>query len=933
MKNLSNPSHLGVSPIRAIGSLCALALITSISPSAQAASGSWTLNGNGTWGNSGNWFGGDVANGVDATAYFTADLTSASSVTLDTSRTVGHLVFADPGSSFGTSVVGDGTTTLTLQSAVGAPTVYVDASETATLGSATTAQTIFLAGTQGFEKTGAGRLVIGANINAVANNTLAGNIAVTDGSLNIQGALNNVTVSLGNGTTLVVGSNGGATSQFKGLNSNAGNGTVAGPTGSSRTLVLVGEGDYSYGGVFAGGATTTSVSVNATLAGGGSQTFTNDANYNATTTSSGALISTTGSASGTPFGVGNMTLGVGSIGSSELRLTPSVASGAVSYTGANAVVGTSVTYGNGGHLVLDKGSASSLTYTLGNAGAAANSVLVRSTSGTSSNANNNGSLIITAGSGLANLGTANGEKLVINGGVALTNTIVNTSIIGRNGDATGSGSFLTYDNTDGFKVATYSASTNINGGTAFADTRVFDATTTSNNVLTADSSVYALRVSGTVSGAFALSVGANSANAPAAVILNGGVINTGTLAFGDSASGLIYTSAAGGTINSVITNITAGNNGRGITFEGPGVLTLGGINTFRGGAFINDTTVSISNNSNLGLAIGATGPGQVTLKGGTLRTTASLTLTNRPITLLAGVTDGGGIFDVQTGTTAFNSGSSGKIINGAGSLTKTGTGTLLLAGTVDNTYSGGTIVKAGTLSVQRSGLLGTGAVSLQGTGAGAANMGTLLVSGSTTLSNAITLSGGEVQRAVNAGEAYTLGTTGAIRSSFAGGVDTGVALLQSQTATAATTITYGFSKDAPVGVLNDGVRISDVFSLENMESGKMFTLQLSLDDINSGDYLGWYDTSTNTWTNAVLGNSNSGTMGLSGFQGDGAYNAGTDFVLGYWGYDSASNTVWAVVDHNSEFIVATVPEPGTTLLIGLGLGGVLLARRRRRASV
>lgn len=920
---------LSLSSRRAIGSFCALALITGGSHSALAASGSWILDGNGNWSDSANWLGGVVADGAGSTANFTADLTAASSVTFDASRTLGRIRFSDPNSSFGTSIVGDGTKTLTLQATTGLPSIYVDTGETATIGSATVAQSIFLAGTQGFEKTGGGRLVIGANVSVAANNSLSGNILVSEGSVNIQGVLNNVTMTLASGGAAVIGSSGGATSQFKGLISTSGNGNVV-SAGNSRSLVLVGDGDYSYGGIFSGGAAATSVLVSVALTGGGSQTFTNtDANYNTTTLSSGALISRSASSSGTPFGVGNMVLGSGTMGSSELRINPTVVGGAVSYTGANAAVGTTVTYGNGGHLVLDKGAASSLTYTLGNAGAAANSVIVRSNSGSTSNSSNNGSLIITAGSGLANLGTATGEKLIVNGGVSLTNTIVNTSIIGRDGDASGAGSFLTYDNTNGFKVATYSASANINGGTAFADTRVYDATTSSNNVLAADSSVYALRVSGTVSGAFTLSVGANSVNAPAAVILNGGVVNTGTLAFGDTAAGLIYTSAAGGTINSVITNNTANNNGRGVTFEGPGVLTLTGSNSFRGGAFINDTTVAISSNANLGVASTATGPGQVTLKGGTLRTSGSLTLTNRPVTLLAGVSDGGGTFEVQSGTTFFNSAVNGKTINGAGSLTKTGVGTLSLSGTVDNAYTGGTIVKAGTLSVQRTGLLGTGTVSVQGTGAGAANMGTLLVSGSTTLTNALVLAGGQVQRTVNAGEAYTFGTAGGVHSDFSGGIDTGVALLQSQNAITTTTISYAFSENAPLGVLNDSVRVSDVFSLDNMEPGTMFTLQLSLADIESGNYLGWYDTSTNSWTNAVLGNSNAGTVGLSGFQGDRAYNAGTDFVLGHWGYDSANNTVWAVIDHNSEFIVAAVPEPGTVVMVGLGLAGVLLGRRRR----
>lgn len=908
--------------------IAALALSMSQLPSAEAASGTWTLSGNGTWSDPANWASGVVADGAGNTANFGL-VSQAPTITLDTSRTIGGLNFNYPVGSPAYTFVGDGIPALTLRTLVGAPTINV-VTGTINLGSTITASSIALAGNQGFEKTGAGRLNI--LMGSATNSTLSGNIIVSGGSLNIQGLLSNVSVTLGTGTTFFIGNTGGALSQIQGLNSGSGAGTVS-TGGNSRNLVLVGDGDYSYGGVFTGGGTSSSVNVVASLTGGGSQTFTNiGANYNATTVNSGALISVASASSGTPFGVGNVTLGVGANGSSELRLSPAGVTGAVSYTGASAAVGTTFTYGNGAHLVLDKGAADSLTYTIGNSAAAQNSVLVRSSTDPVANSSNNGSLIITPVSGLANLGTSNGERFIVNGGVALVNTIVNSSIIGRDNDANASGSFLTYDATDGFKVATYSSSADINGGVAFADTRVFDATASSNNVLTNNSSVFALRASGTISGAFTLSVGANASTAPGAVILNGGSINTSTLAFGTDAAGLIYTSLAGGTINAAITNGTA-NEARGVTFEGPGVLTLGGNNTFRGGAFINDTIISISSNQNLGAALGATNLGQVSLKGGTIRTTASLTFTNRQINLLPGVGDGGGTFDITTGVATFTSGSNGKIIGGVGSLTKTGQGTLLLGGTADNTYSGGTIVKAGTLSVQRSGALGTGGVLLVGTGSSAATMGTLLIGGTTTLTNAVTFSGGAAQRVVNAGATYSLGTTGAVRSSFAGGISTGASLLEAQSATAQTTINYSFSNLAPVGALNDSIRGSDVFSLSNMESGKMFTLQLSIDSvISENNSLLWYDSATNLWVNAVLGNSNAGTMGLTGFQGDGAYNAGSDFVLGYWGYDSANKVVWAVLDHNSQFALSAVPEPGTTAMVAIGLGMMLfLVRRQVRA--
>ena len=49
--------------------------------------------------------------------------------------------------------------------------------------------------------------------------------------------------------------------------------------------------------------------------------------------------------------------------------------------------------------------------------------------------------------------------------------------------------------------------------------------------------------------------------------------------------------------------------------------------------------------------------------------------------------------------------------------------------------------------------------------------------------------------------------------------------------------------------------------------------------------------------------------------------------LGSWGVDSTGNTVWAVLNHNSQFAVL-IPEPASLLL--LGLAGLALLKRQRK---
>src|SRR5690606_27022314 len=113
-----------------------------------------------------------------------------------------------------------------------------------------------------------------------------------------------------------------------------------------------------------------------------------------------------------------------------------------------------------------------------------------------------------------------------------------------------------------------------------------------------------------------------------------------------------------------------------------GTLVLNGANTYTGGTAIQGGIVQVSNNSNLGAAGGG-----VTLDDGTLRTTASFTIDRA--TELQGL---GGTFETLAGT-ELNYAST---ITGAGSLTKTGLGTLNI--NAQSNYSGATTVNEGILA-------------------------------------------------------------------------------------------------------------------------------------------------------------------------------------------------------------------------------------------
>jgi fibronectin-binding autotransporter adhesin len=201
-----------------------------------------------------------------------------------------------------------------------------------------------------------------------------------------------------------------------------------------------------------------------------------------------------------------------------------------------------------------------------------------------------------------------------------------------------------------------------------------------------------------------------------------------------------------------LSGVLSGAAGNNLTKVGAGTLVLSGANSFSGATFINAGTVQIDSDARLGAVPGAVTSGQLTFNGGTLATTATMTLaTNRGISL----STGGGTISTATGTTTSFAG----VIDGTGALTKAGAGTLVLTGA--NTFSGATNLNGGTLSIASDTQLGTAPTSSTANQL-TFNGGTLATTGTTTLNanRGITLNAGG--GALNVANATTLTFGGTI---------------------------------------------------------------------------------------------------------------------------------------------------------------------------
>lgn len=166
-----------------------------------------------------------------------------------------------------------------------------------------------------------------------------------------------------------------------------------------------------------------------------------------------------------------------------------------------------------------------------------------------------------------------------------------------------------------------------------------------------------------------------------------------------------------------------------------------------------------------------------------------------------------------------------------------------------------------------------------------------------------------------------------------GGLGTTADLLDGTTGSAGAG-TYGLNRDVDLAFSagNPSQLASDRATFLGTE-GDIYVISLSYDPTlavtlfgdESNAVLGRFE--GGEWVLAVDGNTGGGAQPYFG-----AYNAATDFELGNYGVDTATNTVWAVVNGNGTF--AVVPEPGACTLLAIGLLGAGFAgtRRRKRSS-
>ena len=241
--------------------------------------------------------------------------------------------------------------------------------------------------------------------------------------------------------------------------------------------------------------------------------------------------------------------------------------------------------------------------------------------------------------------------------------------------------------------------------------------------------------------------------------------------------------------DATLSGVLSGTGG-GFIKTGAGTLFLTGANTFSGNVTINAGTIAIIS--------GTLGSGTLAINAGTLEVTTTFS-TTRSISL----GDATSTFEIDPAQTYTLT----NPISGTGTLNKTGSGTLSLAGV--NTYSGGTVINAGTVVANSSASLGaSGAVTT-------INAGTLEIAGSYSSARNFVLGNSASTIMVDPSQTFTVGNV----ISGSGNLN------KSGTGTLALTgaDTYSGSTYVTAGTLSLGAGAALASTVLNVSSGATFT--------------------------------------------------------------------------------------------------------------
>jgi fibronectin-binding autotransporter adhesin len=348
--------------------------------------------------------------------------------------------------------------------------------------------------------------------------------------------------------------------------------------------------------------------------------------------------------------------------------------------------------------------------------------------------------------------------------------------------------------------------------------------------------------------------------------------------------GITLTAVSGGTaiFSGVIQDPTSVSGPGLIRKGGTGTVVLSGVNTYAGGTSVDGGTLSISQSANLGANSGA-----LTLNAGTLEITSGFS-TNRSFS----VTDSTSTFQIDPSQSfTITSG-----VTGSGALNKTGTGTMVVAGS--NTYSGGTNISAGIFQLASGDrLLDSGSVTVSG--------GVFDLQSYNEIISVLTLTSGSITGTGTLTGSDYLFQSGTISARLGGsaGITKStsgtVTLSGANSFTGATSITDGLlqiNTNNALGTVAGGTTVSSggALKLNNVDYSTAEALTLNGSGISSGGALTNSGTSTfggliNIASNASI-SAGGGTLTLTGgiikngttltFLGGGTVNVTTNGISG-----------------------------------------------------